>query len=189
MPTGALDCAIFEYRLVASHLVLQCTNMHKAVASAKATEGRWCSKANDSSRKNAANENLPSTMPRINEITNAGPCARCDETDKMLPSRGKTASRPLQVAPAQPDSEVTIIVSSAPAAILPMRSALVSGEPAATAVLRGRNVWPKQTATNAMTVAHKGDAGTIDKQDAATSHAAKATDMAIGHERERQVHE
>ena len=38
-----------------------------------------------------------------------------------------------------------------------------------------------------MSVAHKGDAGTIDKQKAAMSHAENPADNAIGHERERQV--
>ena len=140
MPTGVPALAIFECRVVAKYLVHHCTNMDNATASAKAMEGCWYRSANESSRKNAANENLPSTMPRSSEITNADPCARWDETDKMLLSSGKTASRPLHVAPVHPDSDVTIRVRSAPATILPMRSDLVSGEPAATAELRGKNV-------------------------------------------------
>ena len=44
------------------------------------------------------------------------------------------------------------------------------------------------TAAKAMAVAHKGDVGTIDKQQAVMNHAANAADSEIGHERERQVH-
>jgi hypothetical protein len=127
-------------------------------------------------------------MPRSSEITKAGPCARCDDTDKTIPSSGNTASRPLHAGPAQPDNEVTSSVRTAPATILPVRSERVSGAPAAPAELRGKNDWPKHTAARAAVAAQTGEVGNIDKPYAEINHVMSPAVNATGHERERQVH-
>jgi len=64
----------------------------------------------------------------------------------------------------------------------------VSGAPAATAELRGKNDWPKHTAAKAAVAAQIGEAGNIDRPHAQTSHVIIATESAVGHERRRQVH-
>ncbi len=127
-------------------------------------------------------------MPRSSEITKAGPCARCEDTDKTIPSSGNTASKPLHAGPAQPDNEVTNNVRTAPATILPIRSARVSGAPGATAALRGKNDWPKHTAARAAVAAQIGEVGNIDKPHAEINQVTRPTANASGHERERHVH-
>src|SRR5580698_5321710 len=124
-------------------------------------------------------------MPRNNDTTKSGPCARCDDTDRTVPSSGKTANKPLHVGPIRPDSDVTTIVSVAPATILPIRSERVSGDPAATAALRGKNDWPKQTAANATTAAHIGDVGRNERANAQTNHVQRPATSATGHGRAR----
>lgn len=127
-------------------------------------------------------------MPRSREITNADPYARCDDTDRTIPSSGNTASRPLHAEPVHPDTEVTSTVKTAPATILPIRSDRVSGASAATAGLRGKNDWPKHTAASAAVAAQIGGVGNIDRPDAEINHVMSPAANASGHERERQVH-
>lgn len=127
-------------------------------------------------------------MPRSNEITKPGPCARCDETDKTIPSSGNTASKPLHVGPIRPDNEVTSSDRTAPAAIRPIKSDHVSVAPAVLAELRGKKAWPKHTAARAAVAAQIGVVGSIDNPHAAMNHVMSPTANAIGHERERQVH-
>jgi hypothetical protein len=127
-------------------------------------------------------------MPRSSEITKAGPCARCDDTDKTIPISGNTASSPLHAGPTLPDNEVTNSVRNAPATIRPTRSDRVSGAPAAAVELRGRNDCPKHTAARAAVAAHIGDVGSIDKPHAEMNHIMSPIVNAIGHGRERQVH-
>jgi hypothetical protein len=50
----------------------------------------------------------------------------------MIPRSGKTASKPLQVAPAQVDSDVTAEVSPAPVIILPAKSSFDNTAPTST---------------------------------------------------------
>ena len=119
--------------------------------------GRWKGSANVRTRQNAANEKRPSTIPRNNEITKGGPCARWDETERMIPSSGKTASKPLHVGPTQADTDVTHKVRRAPAVILPSRSNRERGAPAVTAEVLGKNDCPQQTAVTAAIEAQKGE--------------------------------
>jgi hypothetical protein len=79
-------------------------------------------------------------------------------------------------------------VRTPPATILPIRSDRLSGAPAATAELRGKNDWPKHTAARAAVAAQIGEVGNIDKPHAEINHVISPTANATGHERERQVH-
>src|SRR5215469_16628690 len=105
-------------------------------------------------------------------MTNAGPCARCDDTASTLLSSGNTANKPLHAGPRRVDIAVTASVSPAPAAMRPARSVGVSGAAAATAVLRGKKVWPKSVAASATPSAHGHDTGRRERMHAAVSHAA-----------------
>jgi len=105
----------------------------------------------------------------------------------MIPSSGKTASNPLHVGPAQVDNDVTAKVSIAPAIILPSRSKLDTGAPAATVEVVGKNDCPMVTAVTAAIEAHRGDVGMSERPHADKNQTTMPASSASGHVSDLQV--
>ncbi len=99
----------------------------------------------------------------------------------MIPSSGKTASNPLHVGPARLDMDVTAKVSRAPAIILPGKSSLDSGAPAATADVLGKNDCPTVTAVTAAIKAQRGDVGMSERPHADRNQTVMPASSASGH--------
>src|ERR1035438_1663097 len=124
--------------------------MAVAVAAENETAMPCCGNNTANAKQKLVSAYSPQIIARSRVAANAGPEARCENTDNTMVITGKTANMPLHEGPMAAASEVTASVTAAPASMRSGNSHLGKAAVNIGVEIRGNNFGAMTRANSAM---------------------------------------